>query len=198
MMTNFNKIKSHIQCRQSATALRKSRGFTLVEIMVTVTILAIVMASMIPTFLVFGKGMTALGNYSSMSMSSRNTLEEFSRDVHVAEEIRIASADELEVKLPADAGGFVINYKYDADSGEFTRRKYDTDGATLIYETILFSGVSDFSMIFYNRSDFVIPDGASKEDETKTIQLNAKLVKNVINQRNADYIISARFLMRNV
>ena len=198
MMTNFNKIKSHIQCRQSATALRKSRGFTLVEIMVTVTILAIVMASMIPTFLVFGKGMTALGNYSSMSMSSRNTLEEFSRDVHVAEEIRIASADELEVKLPADAGGFVINYKYDADSGEFTRRKYDTDGATLIYETILFSGVSDFSMIFYNRSDNEVPDEGSTLTETRTIQLNANLVKKVIQQENTDYIISARFWMRNI
>lgn len=198
MMTNFNKSKSHIQSRQSATALRRTEGFTLVEIMVTVTILAIVMASMIPTFSVFAKGMTALGNYSSMSMSSRNALEHFSRDVHVAEEIRIASADELEVKLPSDAGGFVINYKYDANAGTFTRKQYAGDGGTLLTTTVLFSDVFEFDLVFYNRGDFVIPDGASKEDETKTIQLNAKLVKNVINQRNADYIISARFLMRNV
>jgi hypothetical protein len=34
--------------------------------------------------------------------------------------------------------------------------------------------------------------------ETKTVQINAKLVKKVINWKNADYIISARFLIRNM
>ena len=198
MMTNFNKSKSHIQCRQSAATLRKSRGFTLVEIMITVTILAIVMASMIPTFIMLSKGMSALGNYSNMSMSSRNALEHFSRDVHMAESLLVASEGEVTLVLPLDADSFVINYEYDANAGTFTRRQYADDGDTLLKTTVLFSNVFEFDLVFYNRRNVVIPDGASKEDETKTIQLNAKLVKNVINQRITDYIISARFLMRNV
>jgi prepilin-type N-terminal cleavage/methylation domain-containing protein len=196
-MIIFNE-RSLFQLRRSATALRKTRGFTLVEIMVTITIFTIVMASMVPTFIFFAKGMASLGNYSSMSMSSRNALEHFSRDVHVAEEILVASADQIRVQLPSDAGSFVVDYEYDADTGNFTRSKYEADGATLLTTTVLFSDVIEFDLVFYNRRDVVVPDGASIENETKTIQLNAKLLKKVINTNTTDYIISARFLMRNV
>jgi prepilin-type N-terminal cleavage/methylation domain-containing protein len=199
VMTNFNKSKSHIQCRQSAATLRKSRGFTLVEIMITVTILAIVMASMIPTFNMLSKGMAALGNYSSMSMSSRNALEHFSRDVHMAETLLVASEGEVRLVLPSDAGSFVINYEYDANAGTFTRKKYAADGDTTpLKTTVLLSDIFEFDLVFYNRLDDNITEEASILTESKTIQLNAKLVKNVINQRITDYIISARFLMRNV
>jgi len=33
--------------------------------------------------------------------------------------------------------------------------------------------------------------------ETKSVQINAKLLKKVITSNTTDYIISARFLMRN-
>ena len=148
--------------------------------------------------MVFTKGMASLGNYSSMSMNSRNALEYFSRDVHMAETLSVASAYEITVRLPSDAGSFVINYEYDADTGDFTWKKYASDGVTLLRENVLFSDVSELGMVFYNRLNVDVTDEATILTETKTIQLNAKLVKKVINQNNTDYIISARFLMRNV
>ena len=178
--------------------VRKIRGFTLMEIVVSIGIFSMVMASMIPTFIVFTKGMASLGNYANMSMSSRNALEHFSRDVHTAETLLVATAYEITVVLPSDAGSFVINYEYDADAGSFTRKKYAEDGVTLLTTRVLFSDVSELNIVFYNRLDVDVTDEATILTETKTIQLNAKLVKKVINQNTTDYIISARFLMRNV
>jgi len=163
--------------------------------MISVAILSIVLASIIPTFIMFSKGMAGLGNYSDMSMSSRNALERFSRDVRVAEALHVATESEIEVELPSDAGGLVINYKYDPDAGTFTRKEYD--GSTLSATSVLFSDVFEFNLVFFNRRDEDISDEASVLTEAKTVQLNAKLVKEVMNQSNSDYIISARFLMRN-
>lgn len=196
-MITFNR-RHHILRDVSVLAPNRVRGFTLVEMMVTVGILALVLASLIPTFLVFSKGMAALGNYSSMSMSSRNALEHFSRDIHAASSLITATANEIEIELPEDLGGYLVNYKYDSATGRFTRKKYD--GTTLLKTDVLFEDVEIFSMVFYNRlnADISSNSEASIKDETKSIQINAKLVQKVINQNTTDYIISARFLMRNV
>ena len=195
-MIIFNK-RSRLQRYRPATALHKDSGFTLVEIMFSLVLLTIALASIIPTFIMFSKGMAGLGNYSSMSMSSRNTLERFSRDVRVAETLNVASVTEIEVELPSAAGGLVINYTYDADAGTFTRREYEDDGVTLSATTVLFSDVSEFNLFFYNRRNENITGFPTVLTETKTVQLNAKLVQTVMAQSNSDYIISARFLMRN-
>jgi len=196
-MIIFNK-RSPVQLHRPAATFRKIRGFTLVEIMISIAIFSIMMASMMPTFIVFTKGMASLGNYASMSMSSRNALEHFSRDVHMARTLSVASAYEITLELPSDAGSYVIHYQYDPNAGSFTRKQYAEDGVTLLRTSVLFSDVSELNMVFYNRLDVDVTDEASILTETKTIQLNAKLVKKVMNQNNTDYIISARFLMRNV
>ncbi|WP_162025767.1 MULTISPECIES: PilW family protein [unclassified Lentimonas] len=175
----------------------KTRGFTLVEIMVTLTVFSMVMASLMATFLVFSKGMVSLGNYGAMSSSSRQTLEHFSRDVHATQSLQVATANEFECVLPAEAGGYTINYKYDPNTSDFTRKKYSS-GGTLLKTDVLFEDVETFEMIFYNRSDVDVTGDTSILNEAKTVQINAKLVKNVISQTNSDYIISARFLMRNM
>lgn len=181
--------------------LSRTRGFTLVEIMVAVTLLSMVMASLIATFLVFSKGMASMGNYGVMSANSRNTLERFARDVHAAETLISVSANTFEFEVSADAGGFIYMYQYDATARDFKRMKYSNSG-TLLATQVLFTDVADeanaFRMIFYNRLDEDVTAEASVLTEAKTVQIDAKLKKKVINQNNTDHIISARFLMRNL
>ena len=195
MITSNRNLRP--QALKKASIEGRVRGFTLVEIMVTVTLFSLVIASLISTFLVFNKGMAGLGNYTSMSVSSRGALEYFSRDIHVAQSLVTANGNEVVLVLPDDAGGFTISYKYDPVKGEFTRKKYDTDGTTLLSTDILFKDVEIFKMVFYNRLNVDVTSEASVLTEAKTVQINAKLVKKVIDQNNTDYIISARFLMRN-
>jgi Tfp pilus assembly protein PilW len=170
-------------------------GFTLVEIMVSVTLLSLVMLAMIPTFSVFSKSIAGLGNYASMSRDSRGGLEMISRDFHGAESLSSASSSRVTMRLPADAGGDAVTYAYSSANKTFTRT-VTPPGGTASSET-LFEDVEQFSMLFYNKLGVDVTSSASILSQAKSVQINAKLVKKVITKDNTDYIISARFLMRN-
>lgn len=186
-MTTYN--------RKNATPDR--RGFTLVEVMVAVTLLGLILASVLATFTVFAKSVAGLGNYATMSRDSRGGLEVISRDLHVADSLTLATENEMTMVLPADAGGGTVNYKYDSQKGSFTRTAVDSSGTETKRE--LFDDVAKFSLIYYNRlgGDALAYNLGSLLSETKSVQLNAKLVKAVVTTDTTDYIISARFLMRN-
>ncbi len=174
----------------------KRQGFTLVEIMVTVTVLALVLASMIPTFIFFSKSIASLGNYTTMSRESRGGLERFSRDLHAVQSLLKAEEQEITFVLPDDAGGDTVSYKYDASKKQVTRTSTDPDGN--VSSKMLFDDVENFKMIYFNRLDVDITGQPSILAEAKSVQVKAKLVKKVITTDNTDYIISARFLMRNM
>ena len=199
MIISSSILKSQVHECSGRSA--RTRGFTLVEIMVTVTLLSIIMASMIGSFLVFSKGMAGLSNYSEMSNSSRQTLEHFARDAHSADTLLTANSSEFKFTVPEDAGGYTLHYIYDSDARSFTRMKYSEDG-TLLWTQVLFEDIKEeagaFEMIFYNRMNVDVTTDSSVLIEAKTVQIDAKLVKKVINQSNTDHIISARFLMRNM
>jgi prepilin-type N-terminal cleavage/methylation domain-containing protein len=185
-MITFNK----------AARRHRPQGFTLVEVMITITLLALVLGSMIPTFTFFSKSTASLGNYTTMSMESRHGLELFSRDLHAVASLAKASKTEIEFDLPADAGGDTVNYKYDSVAKNLTRTLTDPDGNVTV--EVLFGDVRDFEMIYFNRLDADVTNRASILTEAKSVQVKATLVKKVVTTENTDYIISARFLMRNM
>ncbi|MEN8791254.1 MAG: PilW family protein [Lentimonas sp.] len=176
----------------SSTSLHICRSaFTLVEVMVTVTILSIVMASILSTTIFFSKNVASMGNYSSMSRDSRNALEILARDLHGAETVTVATASTLIVVLPVDLGGSTVAYVYDSLANTVTRSCTDASGTL---DDILFNDVSDFQFYYYNRLGNVPLDPIT----AKSVQVKATLVKKVITLDTTDYIISARFLMRNI
>lgn len=187
-MTISSSRRLPIQSRRSA--------FTLAEVMVTSAILAVVLASIIPTFAFFSKSVAALGNYAIMSGESRKALELFGRDLHAAEDLKAASANELTVQLPAELGESIIHYKYDASARSLTREKSDSSG-TLLHADVLLEDAESFKFVYYNRLSVDVSGSASILAEAKSVQINAKLQKRVITSKTSDYIISARFLMRN-
>jgi len=172
------------------------KAFSLVEMMVTLTILTLVLASIIPTFVFFTKSITSLGNYTVMSGESRGALELFGRDLHAAEDLTTATASELTVELPAELGAATVNYKYNSTDQNLIRKKTDSSG-TVLSEKILFEDVAAFKFLYYNRLNVDVSNSASILAEAKSVQINAKLLKKVITSNTTDYIISARFLMRN-
>lgn len=186
------------------SSLSHCKAFTLAETMVSVTILAIVLGSIIPTFIFFTKSITGLGNYTIMSGESRSALEVFGRDLHVAIDVRKATTDELTLVLPADLDSVRINYKYETitdSNGKISRvvsrSKFNDSSGTLLSKDILFEDVDSFKLVYYNRLSVDVSNSASILAEAKSVQINAKLLKKVITSNTTDYIISARFLMRN-
>lgn len=184
--------------RRSATV--RSSGFTLVEVMITVTILSFVLAAMLASFVFFSKGSVSLGQYVTMSSASRYGLELLARDLHGAETITAAGKQSLTVTMPADAGGSTIEYSYDATLDELTRKVTDSSGTS--DSDVIFDHLTEFDIYYYDRLDNEIDRSTSSLQadviaQGKSVLVKAKLVKKAINKENTDYIISARFMMRN-
>ncbi|MGZ0657210.1 PilW family protein [Coraliomargarita sp. W4R72] len=182
----------------TACASRRS-GYTLVELLVAVGLLGIVMTSMVSTFIVFASGSKGVAAYTDMSRQSRKALELFSRDVRAAEDVLGASQVMLRVLLPDNAfySGYTVEYIYDHDIAIFSRLERDREGDIRSNE-ILLDGVEEF------RFGFIDPLGqplaADLESlllSVKSVQIDAAMVRVVSSTEATDYIISARYMMRN-
>jgi len=174
------------------------RGFTLVEVMITVTLLALVLAGMIPAFTFFTKSIAGLANYTIMSSESRAGLERFSRDLHAVDSVSLANETEMTFKVSDEAGGSTVNYKFDPAAATLTRTVTDSGGN--VFTEILFEDVTEFELFYFNRLDVpldAVADAGTLLLEMKSVQIRAVLLKKVITSDTTDYIISARFLMRN-
>ena len=174
---------------------RRKAGFTLVEVMVVVVLSSLIAAMAMPTLVFFSKSMLGVGNYGEMSAKSRSALEIFSRDLHTAESITAASSSSFTVTLPDELNSATVVYTYSSANKELTRMETPASGTAT--SRVLFGDVNRFAFVYYNRLGVDVTNSASVLTESKSVQINAELLKEVLSVANTDYIISARFLMRN-
>jgi hypothetical protein len=192
------------------------RAFTLVELMFSLTILMIALGSITGTFMAFAKSSASVGEYVDMSSESRKALEIFSRDVRAADGIKVydeRSANGvvytergINLTFPDyygddDGDGYAdrwIKYRYDSTSG-ILRRTEMYKGTEKSRSNLL--TMKQFKIQFFQApgDDFESISGpvASVDDWAKSVQLDAELLRTVMTLDNTDYIISARFMMRN-
>ncbi|WP_158279790.1 type II secretion system protein [Coraliomargarita sinensis] len=178
---------------------RASSGFTITELIVATTISGIVLASMVGTFLTFAVGARSVGAYTDMSKDSRIVLENFARDMRAAEDVLQASSSTLEVVFPDTSfyGGSRVTYDYDKDAKVFFRIEVDSSGSEVSNELLL-EGVEQFTFSYYDP----LGDKLSASTESillsvKSVQIDAEMQRNISRSEATDYIISARFMMRN-
>ena len=100
-----------------------------------------------------------------------------------------------------------ITYESIPQAGTFTRtinavsivKKAEVPGSEISRQVLLFD-VEQLNFYYYRLVDPEIPNYdpvARTVLEVKHVQLEAKLKRNVLNLDNTNYIISARFMMRN-
>jgi len=185
------------------------QAFTLVELMFSMTILMIALGSITGTFMVFAKSSASLGEYVDMSSESRKALELFSRDVRAADGIAVIGATSLNgvvytdqglnLTFPDYYGNRSVTYSYDSTSG-ILRRIENYAGTQS--ESNLLTGMQQFKIQLFQApgDDFESISGpvASVNEWAKSLQLDAELIRTVVTLDNTDYIISARFMMRNM
>lgn len=183
----------------SSHASSKCRGYTMVELIVATGLMGIVMVSMVGTFMVFASGSKGVAAYTEMSQQSRKALELFARDIRASEDVTTATQHDVVVVIPEDTyySGGTAQYTFDQDLGLFSRVIRDNSGVVTSNQ-ILLDGVELFAFGYFD------PLGQSldyaKESlllSVKSIQIDAEMVRAVSQNEATDYIISARFLMRN-
>jgi prepilin-type N-terminal cleavage/methylation domain-containing protein len=177
----------------------EAHGFTLVELIVSVALSAIVITSMVSTFVAFASGSKSVFAYADMSQQSRKALEQYSRDIRAAEDVTVAEEQRLVIVYPNDSfySGQSVEYTYDPAFEIFSRIEREQGGG-LVSNSIQLDGVKNFVFHYFD------PLGQSLAYNTqslllsiKSVQIDAKMERAISRVDVSDYIISARFMMRN-
>lgn len=198
MITPIEQFRT-MKARTQEAPHKASAAFTLTELMMATTISGLVLASIISTFLVFAVGSKSVGAYTMMSQDSRLVLEYFARDMRSAEDVTQAGADTLAVRTPNSSfyNGNSITYEFDEDTKLLSRIVEDSSGTEISNKTLL-EGVEQFTFSYFG------PLGAELNLNTasillsvKSVQVDAEMRRSISRTEATDYIISARFMMRN-
>lgn len=174
-------------------------GFTIAELIVATAISGVVLASMVGTFLTFAVGARSIGAYTAMSKDSRIVLEYFARDMRAAEDVSEATVSTLTVEYPETSfyKGSSVTYDYDKDAKLLFRIEEDNSGNEVSNEVLL-EGVEQFAFSYFDPlGDSLSLDTASILLSVKSVQVDAEMLRDISRTEATDYIISARFMMRN-
>jgi prepilin-type N-terminal cleavage/methylation domain-containing protein len=181
-------------------------GFTMVEVLMALSISMFLLASAYATVFSLAKGSESMVNFSEMNTQSRTALELFGRDMRMANDVRQEDWNEQSIVIRQrlrDNTFRDVRYAFipgaGSSKGHFRRELWseytpDDPDNFLIEERVLLYDVDWLNMNYYR---YVRSETALSPLETKHIQLEAKLQRNVLGLSNTNYIISARFMMRN-
>jgi len=181
-------------------------AFTLVELIVAMTLSSIVMAGVLSTYLYIARTGYRTSDYTEMEAQSRRGLEVFARDVRSANSIVWNSTTSITLTVPtATVDTVTYVYQYNSDVGTFTRTCISAGTPT---ETLM-SGIEPSSPGL--RGYKLTTDPLTKYPyavdmtnltqasvDTKQLQLTLHLNRvHPMVARTTGNVISARFILRN-
>lgn len=170
------------------TAHSKKGGFTLVEMLISMTIGAIALSLGLSSIVFLSRGMVGLINYADMNTASRQALEIFSRDIRMGSNVQASQIDYLAFNIQRRSGSadFVV-YEYDEDAGILYREFNGNPKTALLRE------IEDMEMRYFTlRGDPTI-----NPLEVKEVQFEVIMEQRALQLTNTNHIISAQFMMRN-
>ena len=177
-----------ITTAHSTSAHRSDRrAFTLTELMIVMTLSVILSGAIFASFGFVLRSGLAIVNYTDMTSEGRRGLELFARDVRTADDIIDFSKNSLTLRV-RDPGDAVVQvtYRFNEEVGRFERV---VDGQAQVL-------MNDVRQFFFRRFN-VLQQPASNNLETKQIQLELSMVKEVIGRETSERVVSARYIMRN-
>lgn len=111
----------------------RSAGFTLVEVLVSVSIGAVVMAAALSAYIFLGRNLARLSSYRSLESESRKALAYLTRDFTQALKVKNGTTPtEAQVTLVLPSGE--VSYTY--SSGTKTLRRQSTFGASMDFKLL--------------------------------------------------------------
>lgn len=166
------------------------RAFTLVEVLVSVSLASMLSLAAITSFLFTLRGERSLANYGEMNARARMVLEMMGQDFRMAADVPSGTfnSSSVLIRLPTDATAATlqdVTWSYDATAETVSRT---VGGAT----TVIASDVTSFILTYYNTA------GAApgNDIELKQIQVSMRFLRQVQSATTSEFITSAQFTLR--
>lgn len=153
----------------SARQLKSRAGFTLVELLVGMSLSLIVMAGVLSTFNFLGRNLVRLANQQKLESESRRTLGYFAQDLRMATALGSPNASAVTLTIPTSSGTTTVLYTYHTTAttiggvsipaGSLSRRAPAGGTPVILLNDIVSSG---FAFAYYDRNDNAVTDFPEK------------------------------------
>ena len=176
------------RCAHWHPSRSRSAGFSLVELMISLTLVMMLTLALLSSFVFIARGDRSLTNYGDMNSQARKLLEQLGADLRSATDVTNFTATTLTLTVPLNPAVTAtqdVIWDYDATSGTVTRA--DNTGTKTWAQNVQL-----FSFYFYNGSNVQ----TTSLVEVKQVQLSLRMLKLVASTITSEYVISAQFTMR--
>ena len=175
---------THDQLRQKG----KRRGFTLIEMLVSISLLALAAGVVLPTSIFLIKSNVALGNSTFMTTKGRQLVDQFGADIRSTVDITKVADRTLEITVEdPDKTQTTILYHYDPQTDSLSR-KVGKNRARVIIDDIV-----SLKFVYYDAKNEV----TTKLIDTKKVEVQMTLKMSVMGKSQSFEQKSTRFVMRN-
>jgi len=169
-----------------------ARGYTLVELMVSLGVGALILTGVAALFVSSSFSFAAVGNYVSMDRSSENALNQMSRDIRRAANLTSFASNQLVFNY---AGTANLVFSYDPSVGNLTSWKTGD-----IETNVLLTGCDSLQFSMYG--NIPQPGGdltnATTLSKAKAISVNWHCSRTILgNRRNTEDSQEAVIVIRN-
>jgi prepilin-type N-terminal cleavage/methylation domain-containing protein len=167
---------------------RRKRGFTLVELIVTMSLASLVLAGVFASVIFVTRSCLATTDYAGMDGEARESLEVFARDARMASGVSDFSSTGVSLHVPTATGTSVVSYRYVPEDQTF----YQAYGTPA--QKALVTGVDQFALRGYDS----VHGSTMRPVATKQIQLELRAIRTGPAKLFAsNNVISARYVLRN-
>lgn len=172
-------------------AAGRGAGFTLVEIMVSMSLAFIVIAAILSAYLFLGRNLTRMVNLQQQEVKSRRALQMFTTDVSSAIQFTTATDTQIVLSVQTASAPATVTYTYTAgaaNTGTLTR----TDAAGTL---TLLTGLATLDFNFYTESNVSTTSLASVKSAEFSF---TSVLGTAASGTQASYAtVSSRVLLRN-
>jgi prepilin-type N-terminal cleavage/methylation domain-containing protein len=195
---------SHISAHSSRACperVERARGgFTLVELMVSLSVSAIVLGGVLAAYIFLGRNLARLVNTQHQQVQSRRTLVMFTKDLSTASALSTATTSQITLTKPVSSGNATVAYVYTAPSpasaANGTLVRTETLPSSSPTTLTILSGLTSFTFNFYNGGGTAV---TSSPQSVKTVEFSfASAAGNANNATlTAFNSVSPRVVLRN-
>lgn len=180
----------------------RAAGFTIVELMVSTALAAIIMTGVLTTFLMIGRSSLRLANYSMMETQTRNAFEQLGVDARMASDFTSIYTGGVITGFTLTIPNSDLTAVYQKTYGFANSTFYVVPGADATVTAgrrNLITSVTSLTFHRYNISNALIPAATTSDADVKHVQASVSARRTGVGVAAATQVIrSTAFTIRNI